>query len=760
MVASVDPTTLMFARAAAGLYGLQLSRDSMLGQIKSAGIAPGAAAAWVELQSQAQFKALPADAVADLVVGHLGLAGSVAGAARAYLQAKLAASLTPGQVVVDALALLATLTGDAQFGPAATDFNARLQTALDRLDQPGGLDGSFAGTLSVRAPEGVTSLSLPAVSGVHKLVLVGPAGNAQAVAPLQVQAAALPDLQRVEWRYGGSDLQIAQLRASRLTEDTVIRISSSAADAGLKVWFDALRDQGRNETSVVLELMDTRSATSSDPALAALPLKHLPFNGFSFKVNDKSIVLKDLAGADPTDTRSFNGAQTYAQLLAAVQTLLTRPDNLALHPELKLITAAFGPDFVPHDAITGRSATGRSVTLVGPNDPTVRLATGNFIAEDGTDGSHYTVQRAIRASDKDLVTGRLELDDVGRGSAGGDLLIGALPGGNVSDAAGIERLRVTVEGESRLSEVLTTGDALREVLVQGTPGGGGLQVLGDDKVLGYRPGPDAARDFGFRDLALVDMSAMATNVAFDLLLSPAAVTAMAAKGLSQGSWVYRGGRGDDDLAALVAPSLVVSVDQPSGLEVSFEGGAGHDRLTVMIGTLTGASAQVDQPGIRVRIDGGAGDDWIELGTGPGSQTVVFGTHFGNDHVRNFQTASDKLDLSPLGGWAGYNPMAMPVHGADPPPRSINLAPGFITGGPEGLTNDSAAEVAGLFVSAGNAGQLVAQVYIAVDARNVGKVYRIEDPATGPGSVSASLMGTIDLGDTPWSSLTAYNFLPG
>lgn len=74
-------------------------------------------------------------------------------------------------------------------------------------------------------------------------------------------------------------------------------------------------------------------------------------------------------------------------------------------------------------------------------------------------------------------------------------------------------------------------------------------------------------------------------------------------------------------------------------------------------------------------------------------------------------------------------------------------------GTEGSANDSTAEVA-KYVEDTTAST---HVVIVVDKHNVGSVYAVVD-GTSASDAAATLMGTIDLGDTQWSSLTAENFV--
>jgi hypothetical protein len=74
---------------------------------------------------------------------------------------------------------------------------------------------------------------------------------------------------------------------------------------------------------------------------------------------------------------------------------------------------------------------------------------------------------------------------------------------------------------------------------------------------------------------------------------------------------------------------------------------------------------------------------------------------------------------------------------------------------ETLANDTATEIAALFTDSATA---INHVYIAYNANNIASVYTVADTAgTTAGNVTATLVGTIDLADTGWSTLTAANF---
>jgi hypothetical protein len=70
--------------------------------------------------------------------------------------------------------------------------------------------------------------------------------------------------------------------------------------------------------------------------------------------------------------------------------------------------------------------------------------------------------------------------------------------------------------------------------------------------------------------------------------------------------------------------------------------------------------------------------------------------------------------------------------------------------------DTPAEIAALYTT--DSATATKHIYIAYNGNNVGNVYQVVDAAgTGAGSTTATLVGTIDLADTSWASLTAVNF---
>jgi hypothetical protein len=148
-----------------------------------------------------------------------------------------------------------------------------------------------------------------------------------------------------------------------------------------------------------------------------------------------------------------------------------------------------------------------------------------------------------------------------------------------------------------------------------------------------------------------------------------------------------------------------------------------------------------------------------------NDTIVYdAVNFGNDTILNFVANSnlivttgtvsatalptpavgqDKFDFTVLGGVAAQFGAAIQTNGA------INVVQ-------ETAANDTTTEIATIF----GAGDVNASkhIYITYEATNLGNVYQIVDGAAATGDVTVTLIGTIDLADTAWSSLGTLNFV--
>ena len=149
---------------------------------------------------------------------------------------------------------------------------------------------------------------------------------------------------------------------------------------------------------------------------------------------------------------------------------------------------------------------------------------------------------------------------------------------------------------------------------------------------------------------------------------------------------------------------------------------------------------------------GVGNDVIVLGTTVGTdaltssnEVVVYSGTFGNDTIVNFAATGlgvDKLNFSALNG-------ASANFGSLSADKSIVV-------GAATATALTAVQIAALFTDSATA---INHVYVAVDSNNIGSIWQVADAAgVAAGSVTATLVGSIDLADTSWAAITAANFV--
>lgn len=161
---------------------------------------------------------------------------------------------------------------------------------------------------------------------------------------------------------------------------------------------------------------------------------------------------------------------------------------------------------------------------------------------------------------------------------------------------------------------------------------------------------------------------------------------------------------------------------------------------------------------------GAGNDVLVLSTGktgpippvPASgdlasnETVVYNAAaFGNDVIVNFAVSGsgiDKLDFTALGGKrAAFSATA-----------TATTTDGLIIVKATPTADNTEAKVK-VAVAAADDNTASKGIYVAVNtATNVGTVYQIVD-GTAANDITATAIGTIDLADTLWSTLTSANF---
>ena len=267
-----------------------------------------------------------------------------------------------------------------------------------------------------------------------------------------------------------------------------------------------------------------------------------------------------------------------------------------------------------------------------------------------SDSSIQTRQTPANTSGSDLVTSTVVLDYVGKGSTGGDLVIGGQSTGDTSTSKGVQQFEITVERDSKLEVISSTNNTLQVVNLVNSGAynylgayerdsnkgerSGDLSVLGyvntntafgahakgpyetpDDTTVNVSGGgnppntngnqtidgatPAQNNGYGFTDVRVIDGSAFKGNLALSALLTRNVVAkyldikdpAPALANADNKSFDYTLGSGNDklDLAISAANLDVAGSATREDFVLNVNAGAGNDEIRVGITNDAGAN---------------------------------------------------------------------------------------------------------------------------------------------------------------------------
>jgi hypothetical protein len=676
------------------------------------------------------FGTLTVAQVAAVMVQNLGIPVAGTTVATAFITGQLngVSAAERGAKIAQILNLYGGLTADPIFGPAATAWNAQIDTASN---YSGSGDIAVGVGATYRATTGADNLVGTAFDDIFNAdfsaggqtlqagdTFVGGAGKdtlrafvdttdavgliATGVETVRVQAqfgqqasnptsnntgsgnnltgqAVQVDAQRTagvtNWENNNSrsDLVIEDVRIldNQITKDITITMrETDPGNVDYGVYFDqnSLRNATASTSQIRLEVMDTRAVVAGKD-----PLLNSPYGGFVFTATNNATGLSQVV---TLQSQAINDAQTYAQLAVAFQAAA----DAALGAGA--VAVSVGSDFTVVDTKSATPVTGKQINILAAGSFALTtpagsgwLATGVVPADSGL----HTNFISGSTSNTDLVTSKIILDDVGRGSTGGDLVVGGLSVGDTSTSKGVERFEIEVQDNSKLRSITSTNNTLREVvLVNGvttrlndaftttTKDAGNLFVYGRNASVSTVPntaidddalpgaGVQNTNGFGFSDVRLIDGSAMKGSIEFTSEITAASVakylnlrdTAVAYKAENV-QFSYLGGAGADRLSTTIdskAATAILTSSAREDFKFTMDGGAGNDVLTV---TVPDAAASVgwaiDQKMFRNFEENPAGPG----GTGKWVSNLTILGGEGNDTI-NKPTAGDFL----LNGGAG------------------------------------------------------------------------------------------------------------
>ena len=608
-----------------------------------------------------------------------------------------------GQIILNVTNLLAKLEGDATYGVAATGFNNQaygdfvyasvatntspfvvtptlttfaLTTGADNVQGTAGDDLIIAAIFDnqnslqsgdkIAGGAGLDRLAAdmgssqnfavtPETTGVEQVAIRAQSNsfdsgqnNVAGLGKVDIDAQRMVGVNQWESNNSRADLIVEDVRIlpNQITKDiTIAFIESDPGHVDFGLYFDqlSLRSQSNTTSVLSIEILDTRSA-----AAGTGPLKDNPYDSFAFLINGTPIIVKSPA---------IDAALTYADLRTAVS------DQIALlkatTPLLANFTVTLGAEFTRFDTQTGAAVKGTAIVLTDTGggvltvNPNAGFATPSGVVPPSS-GLHTNIS-TVATSSTDKVTSKIILDDVGRGSTSGDLVIGGLSTGASSTSRGVERFEIRVDDNSKLETINSTNNTLQEVTivngltssnsfayqatvkdkgnltVNGVSGlnGGNVTVPGMSAVVdgsgavtanvpfpvtsgaGQSQGIDAqvgnnaplpgsaaqtARGYGFSDVRLLDGSAMTGQLAFSAEVTGASI----AKYMNL-----------KDTGALPAADNIAFV---------YSGGSNNDAMfmTLDAGVASSRSTYVSgREDFTFTANGGAGNDTITLNVAPG-----------------------------------------------------------------------------------------------------------------------------------------------
>jgi len=555
-----------------------------------------------------------------------------------------------------------------------------------------------------------------------------------------------------------ADLIIEDVRIANTqrTEDiTIVMRETDPGNVDYGVYFDqnSLRNQSSANSAINIFLMDTAAAA----ATPATPLLNQNFNSYTFYSNNVKVVL---GGSGTPAGDAIDAATTYAALKTAFELALktavvggvvtdlttgntivtvglSGPVNMTTEALKSATSATVAQNFLnlTGEILTLQTASASSISSTATGQPN-----GGWTASGTAPSTGAIVQtfNSGQTTASGLVTVKVVLDDVGRGSTGGDLVIGGLSVGETSTSKGVQKFLIEVQDNSKLQTIESTFNSLQEVVItngittrvdnafnENQANAGSLTVRGYENTAtvpnngvgnNALPGSKASTIalsgvpvtpvgavasnqnlFGFSDVKIIDASAMTGKFDFDAEVTQASIAkyltltdgAPALPATDNQAFVYTGGSNNDTMSVVLDTSVVGARNQLTGREdfsFTVNGGGGNDNITVQISGPNTANWYANHKAMKnLTVNAGEGNDTVTM-TGTGSANVLAGG--GNDTVYLDNSGVGRaiwvvnqsgLNTDPL---AGTVPTAFLVAGR----VTVSLAPGALAGG--GVTGTS------------------------------------------------------------------------
>lgn len=560
------------------------------------------------------------------------------------------------------------ITGTAGDDLFVSNFSANGNTLESGDNLNGGAGADTLKAIMTSAPFAAT----PTVSGIEHITVTAQndtgADSGQnntsanfAFDAVQLDFGRVSGVETIENFDSRADLIVEDVRIQQdqITSDITIEMRDTDPGAvDFAVYFDqlSLRNVSSSTSLINLRVLDTYAVAQGQD-----PLKDSPYGSFKFSytVDGGELQTAELK------SDAIQNAKTFPEMVVALQAAADEVFGAGV------VTVATGSTYTVPDSVTNTNVQGTELVLSAQGNITFNtsvpgsgwLATDTVPAVSGL----YTSYNTDVESSTALVTSTIVLDNVGRGSNGGDLIVGGQSVGDTSNSKGVQRFDITVEDDSKLGTIASTNNTLREVYVENgttdrsqnaynpyTKDAGNLTVRETIAIDGNLL-PDASNQeqdgFGFTDVRVIDGSAMTGKFDFTAGVTQASI----AKYLNledtandpaadNVQFSYTGGQNSDTMAVTIDSAVAGSTGRLSTREdfkFAIDGGAGDDAITVDLFNPSVNSVLAQKQYDNIVVNGGAGNDTIRT---PGYADVVINAGAGNDTVYTDNTGARSVWL--------------------------------------------------------------------------------------------------------------------
>jgi hypothetical protein len=475
-----------------------------------------------------------------------------------------------------------------------------------------------------------------------------------------IDAERMKDVLNWENNNSRADLVIEDVRINdnQITRDITITMrETDPGQVDYGVYFDqnSLRNSVENASQMNLRVLDTYAVAQGKNALL-----DSPYGAFTFYVS----IGGGAATTVKLESDAMQNAQTLDEMVVAMQA--AADDTFGAGA----VAVTLGSVYNVKDSVTGNDVAGNEIIIAAKGTSQITFDTtgagSGWLATDTVPAISglYTSFTTGATVTTDLVTSTIVLDYVGRGSTGGDLVVGGLSVGDTSKSKGVQKFDITVEDDSRLQTMNSTNNTLMEVVIKNGAQTrindaynkvdelGGLLHVNGISAGGDLPLPGSAAQhnaYGFSDVRLIDGSAMTGKLSFTAEITAASKAKYLNLTDSQSNpagdnveFVYSGGSNDDTMVVAIDSGVAASINSLTAREdfkFILNGGAGNDKLSVGI-TDVGGTWYANQSQLNnVEINGGEGNDTINTTT-TGDFVVKAGS--GNDTVYSANTGNKSV----------------------------------------------------------------------------------------------------------------------